>query len=249
MSQITVTTQKEWDDIPSDFDGYIYIQSPVNSRIFIAERKGLRVVAWENSSVVARENSSVVARGNSSVEAWENSSVVARGNSSVVARENSSVEARGNSQIAQYSDDAKLKISGNARIIFLPRTIEEYCDFYGITAKDGVALLFKAIRADGGSFHDSDFKYTIGESKSQHCDPDLSVRCSYGLHVSHLHWAIDFGRQHRDFKIIECAVPLDKVVVPKNTDGKVRTSELTVLREVPVEEWGIYGKIMDKKGA
>lgn len=40
---------------------------------------------------------------------------------------------------------------------------------------------------------------------------------------------------------------MDKVVVPKYTDGKVRTSELTVIREVPMEEWGIYGKIMAKQ--
>lgn len=31
------------------------------------------------------------------------------------------------------------------------------------------------------------------------------------------------------------------------SDGKIRTSELRVLREVPLEELGAYGKIVAKK--
>jgi hypothetical protein len=328
VDTITVTSQKEWDAIPKEFSGYVYIKSP-NEWIVVAERKCFRVVArenssvvaWENSSVVALENSSVVARENSSVAAWENSSVVARGNSSVVARENSSVVAwensrvvargnssvearenssvvarenssvaawenssvvargnssvvaRGNSsvvawensrvvalenssvvawenvQIAQHSDLAKLKAHGNARIVYLPKTPQEYCDFYGITTKDGAAILYKAVREDLASFHDSNFKYAIGETITHECDPSLDRDCSFGLHVSHLYWALDFYRSRNNFKIIECAVPLDKIIVPKNTDGKVRTSELTVLREVPPEEWGVYGKILAKSKA
>lgn len=42
---------------------------------------------------------------------------------------------------------------------------------------------------------------------------------------------------------------MDKIVVPDFTDGKVRASELTPLREVPVEEWGIYGRVLQKQQA
>jgi len=215
-------------------------------------------VARENSSVEARENSSVEAWGNSSVEAWGNSSVEAWGNSSVEAWENSSVEAwenssveaRGNSQIAKYSDDTILKVSGNARIVTLPRTPKEYCDFYGIEVRDGQAILYKAVRQDLASFHDPSFQYVVGESKNQKCDPSPKRDCSFGLHVSHLPWAVDFGKSETfggPFKVLECAVPLEKIVVPFNGTGKVRASELTVLREVPIEEWGIQGKILAKK--
>jgi len=150
-------------------------------------------------------------------------------------------------QIVRYSDFAKLKIRGNARIVTLPDTAEEYCDFYGIKIVDGKAIVYKAIRNDWKNFWDQSFTYEVGKSYTANCDPNRDVQCSHGLHVSHMAWAIVFGRQYRDFRIIECAVPLSKIVVPKNTDGKVRTSELTVLREVPIEEWGLYGKIIAKQ--
>jgi len=326
LNEITVKNQQEFDAIPQDFEGCIYIGSPRGVRIVITGRKGYiiawenssveawgnsSVVAWKNSSVVARgnssveawgnssvearenssveawgnssvvawENSSVVARGNSSVEAWGNSSVVARGNSSVEAWENSSVVARGNSsveawgnssveawenssveawenssveawgntQIAKYSDRTNLKVSGNARIVTLPSTPEEYCDFYGIEVRDGQAILYKAVRDNLTSFHDFSFQYAVGETKENECDPSPLRDCSYGLHVSHLPWAIDFARGNSDFKILECSVPLNTIIVPLNGNGKVRTSELTVLREVPIEEWGVQGKIMAKQ--
>ena len=247
MSQIIVKSQQEWDDIPKEFDGYIYIQSPRENRLIVAERKGFRVEARENSSVVAWGNSSVEARGNSSVVAWGNSSVEAWGNSSVEAWENSSVDGKGNTQIVQQSDRAKLLISGNARIVTNPHNTSEYCDFYGVPVKDGFATLYKAVRNDLTSFHDNSFAYHIGEASACQCDPSTDLSCSYGLHVSHLHWALSFGRGYGDFKIIECAVPVDKIITPTNTDGKVRTSELLVIREVPLEECGVYGKIIAKQ--
>ena len=231
MEEIVVKSQNDWDDVPKKFQGDVYIQSPSGSRLVIAERKGYTVVARGNSQVVARGNSQVVAWENSQVEAWENSQV----------------EAWGNVQIAQYSEHAKLELRGNARIVKLPQTIQEYCDFNGITVKDGVAVLYKAVRPNGSSFNDSSFLYEVGKTVTNNCDPSVDNQCSYGLHVAHLHWAIDFGCQRGDFKIIECAVPIEKIIVPRNNDGKVRTSELMVLREVPMEEWGIYGKILVRK--
>ena len=216
MNEITVRTQAEWDAVPKDFDGYIYIKSE-SGRIIIAERKGC--------------------------------SVVARGNSSVEARENSSVEATGNTQVVQYSDYTAIKVSGNARIVRLPKTIEEFCDFHGVETRDGKAILYKAVRPDGKAFYDGNFLYTIGEIATDKCDTSVERNCSTGLHIAHKHWALEFGRDKGEFKLLECAVPLDKIVLPKHTDGKVRTSELTVLREVPLEECGVYGKIIAKERA
>jgi len=322
MSEIIVKSQLDWDQIPDDFKGYIYIQS--DTRIVVEKRKGCKVVArdnssvlaygdssvvalenssvvawensvvnaWDNSVVEARGNSSIVARGNSSVwaldnsvvkawgnssveardnsvvkawdnsvvKAWDNSVVEARGNSSVVALENSSVvawensvvkawdnsvvEARGNVQVCKYSDFVSISTQGNARIVTLPKTLQEYCEFYGVTVKDGHAILYKAVSPTYSSFYDREFVYEPGEKKEVDCDPSTDRPCSHGMHVSHLLWALDYGRYYNEFKILECAVPLDKIVVPTNTDGKVRTSELTVLREVPPEEWGVFGKVL-----
>jgi len=36
--------------------------------------------------------------------------------------------------------------------------------------------------------------------------------------------------------ILECEVPIKDIVVSKNCDGKVRTSQLKVVRELPQEE-------------
>lgn len=40
-----------------------------------------------------------------------------------------------------------------------------------------------------------------------------------------------------DMALLECEVPVKNIIVCKDTDGKVRTSKLKVLREVPKEEW------------
>ena len=116
MNEITVTSQQQLDDLPRDYHGRIYIKfgTPSNKAIVRRKYDFASVVAWENSYVVAWENSYVEARGNSYVEAWENSSVV----------------ARGNSQINQKSDASKINVSGNARVVHDPLTIDEYVDFY-----------------------------------------------------------------------------------------------------------------------
>ena len=57
---------------------------------------------------------------------------------------------------------------------------------------------------------------------------------------------MDFGRDFENLAILEVEVPINKIVVPENTTGKVRTSEIKVLREIPLEECGVYGKILSK---
>ena len=226
------------------------------------------VVAWENSSVVARENSSVVARGNSSVVAWENSSVVARGNSSVVARENSSVEAwenssveawenssveaDGNSRIVDFLGKGRIKISGNARIVYMPKTIEEYCSFYGIKHDKKKGKLFKAVRkTDDGKYtsdRNSGFEYIIGsKAKADRIDTNVNEDCGHGIHIAHLGWCLNYGRDWKDLAILEVEADLDKIILPNGCPGKVRCLEVDVIREVPLEECGVFGKILAKR--
>jgi hypothetical protein len=230
------------------------------------------VVAHGNSSVEAHENSSVVAHENSSVVAYGNSSVVAYGNSSVVAHGNSSVEGSGNAQIVDCQDcplpNARIEITGNARIVYNPKTIHEYLDFFGIKHDKKTAVLYKAVHktlpataelyADQQmldsilqykycSDRDADFQYYIGKIIHENCNPDTEEDCSYGIHISHLAWALNFGCNWSDLAILEVEADIDKIVLPKRGNGKVRTSEVKVLREIPLEECGIYGKILARR--
>ena len=209
-------------------------------------------MARENSSVEARENSSVVAWGNSSVVARENSSVVARENSSVVAWENSSVEARGNVQVVNCLAPSygKIKISGNARIVYMPKNIHEFLDFHGVEHSDGKAIFYKAVhKKDNTYFSDykNSFTYDIGKEMEQTCDPNVNEDCSFGLHIAHLQWALDYGSNWNDLAILEVEVDIKDIVLPINSNGKVRTSKMKVLREKPLSECGVYGKILEKR--
>ena len=223
------------------------------------------VVARENSSVVARGNSSVVARGNSSVVARENSSVEARENSSVVARENSSVEAWGNVQVVDFLQEATIQLSENARAVYMPRNIEEFMNFYGIEHDKTTALFYKAVHkrkprtlyADGKevalfseyvSDYDEDFKYEIGKKvASNGFDDNPEEHCGKGIHISHKSWALDYGRNWEDLALLEVRVKIKDILLPKYSNGKVRAPKVEIVREVPLEECGLFGQMLLKR--
>ena len=253
MNEITVTSQQQLDNLPHDYHGRIYIKfgTPYDKAIVRRKYDFASVEAWGNSSVEALENSSVEAWENSSVVAWENSSVVAWGNSSVEARGNSSVVARGNSQINQKSDASKINASSNARVVHDPHTIDEYVDFYGIENSNGKAKLFKAVRKHDGVYHsdwDADFVYTIGESVAADgfCT-DPNEDCGRGIHMAYLDWCLAYGNCWTDLAILEVEADMSTVVVPKCGSGKVRAPSCKVIREVPLEECGLYGKALAKR--
>ena len=253
MNEITVTSQQQLDNLPHDCHGIIYIKfgTPYDKAIVRRKYDFASVVARGNSYVVAWGNSSVEALENSSVEAWGNSSVVALENSYVVARENSYVVARGNSQINQKSDASKINASSNARVVHDPHTIDEYVDFYGIENSNGKAKLFKAVRKHDGVYRsnwDADFVYTIGESVAADgfcADPNED--CGRGIHMAYLDWCLAYGNCWTDLAILEVEADMSTVVVPKCGSGKVRAPSCKVIREVPLEECGLYGKALAKR--
>ena len=252
MKEIIVKSQAELDALPIDFDGRIVIKfGTPYSRAVVNRSFKYSVVASENSSVVARGNSSVEAWDNSSVEAWDNSSVEAWENSSVEARENSSVEARGNTQVVDCTTKHEITTSGNARIVYNPKNITEYLDHYGIQQSDGKVKLYKAVHKRNGLYVSdkwSNFKYVIGNTAiADHLDTDPNVDCCHGIHIAYKEWALDFGKDWRDLAILEVEADVSSIVVPINGSGKVRTDKVLVLREVPMEECGLLGKILAKK--
>jgi hypothetical protein len=226
-----------------------------NSSIVVNESASVKayensfVIAFENSFVEAYESASVRAYEDSFVKAFENSFVMAFGNSTVKAFEDSSIMAYGNTQVIDYLQGAKIQISDNARIVYNPRTIYEFLDFFGIKHDKKKAKFYKAVHYDGKNYFsnfNSTFIYVIGDIVKEECDPDVEEDCSNGIHISTLNWALGFGEDWDDLAILELETDIDKIVLLKNSDGKVRTSEAKVLREVPLEECGLYGKILAK---
>ena len=243
MREIIVKSQEELDAIPVDFDGRIYIEfgTPYNRA---------RINRKFKFSVEARGNSSVVARGNSSVEARENSSVEARENSSVVAWENSSVVAKHNSQVNDRTYNHKIKTSGNARIVYDPQNISEYIETYGLEHDEKTVLLFKAVhKRDGKYMADwTDFEYVIGkEAIADSLDMNVNEDCGHGIHMAYKEWCVSYGANWSDLAILELEAEIDSIVVPLGGVGKVRAAKAKVIREVPLEECGLYGKILAKK--
>lgn len=205
MSEITVTTQQQLDNLPRDYHGRIYIKFGTPYDKAIVRRK------YDFASV----------------EAW------------------------GNSQISPKSDTSKIKTSGNARIVRDPCSIDEYVDFYGIENSNGKAKLFKAVRKRDGLYRsdwDSDFMYTIGKSvvADGFCT-DPNEDCGNGIHMAYLSWCLAYGSCWPDLAILEVEVDMNTVVVPKYGSGKVRAPSCKVIREVPLEECGLYGKILARR--
>ena len=234
---ITVKSQVELNRIPIDTDEQIYIEF---GSYFVP------------AIVRNKYRYSVVARGNSFVEARENSFVEAWGNSFVEARENSSVVANGNVQVVDRQISAgRIKISGNVRKVYMPKNIEEFMNFYGIKHDKTTAIFYKAVHKFNNKFlsnYDKDFEYMIGSKAAEpDCSTDTTDDCGRGIHISHLAWALDFGRNWSNLAIIELEVKIKDIIMPINTDGKVRVPEAKVLREVPLSECGLYGKILERR--
>ena len=238
MNEKIVTSQAELDAIPVDYNGRIIIKFGIPAKRAVVDKKYLfSVEAWDNSSVVAC--------GNSSVEAWDNSSVV--------ARDNSSVEAWGNSQVVDAHRRGNIKVSGNARIVYNPDNITDWASANGITITDGKIRLYKAVHKRDGKYvanWGNDFIYTIGAvSEANGFTTDPAEDCGQGIHMATLGWSAAYGRDWGDIALLELEADADEIVVPLYETGKVRAPKALVIREVPLEEAGIMGKILAKRRA
>ena len=192
---------------------------------------------------MARGNSSVVARENSSVEAWENSSVVARGNSSVVAR--------GNSQIVDAERCGNVKTSGNARVVYNPDNIADWAEGNDIPIVDGKIKLCKAVHKRNTVYvsdWDRDFFYEIGEmAVANGFTVEPEEGCGQGIHMATASWACAYAQNWDDIALLELEADAAEIVVPLYEPGKVRALKAKVLREVPLEEAGLLGKVIAKR--
>lgn len=228
MAEIIVKSQKEFDEIPQDYNGRIYVEFGTTYNMAVINR--------------VFEKAVVVLRGNSSAEL--------RGNSSAVLRENSSAELWGNSQAVDVESKGNAITNGNSRVVYLPRNIEEYIKYYSLDSTDEYVTLYKAVHKSNGKYYsdyDKSFCYEIGKvADSPIFSKNVSQQCGSGLHLAHLVYALAFGKDWSDCAILECRAKKEDVVVPIPNQGKVRVPRCEVVREIPLEECGAYGKILAK---
>jgi len=205
------------------------------------ESSQVNVMRGSSQVNVMRESSQVKEmRGSSQVkEMWGSSQVnLLKGANTVVCF--------GYNSLRVFSDNVKnLKLSLNDTSILIEiPTIENNFDVYRknypVKMVGDKAILYKAVHKVGENYcsdYDRSFKYVIGELKQEKkTDNNSKNSCSQGIHVSHLKWAIDFGRNWSDMVILECEVDAADIIVSADCDGKVRTPKLLVLREVSEQE-------------
>ena len=108
-------------------------------------------------------------------------------------------------------------------------------------SEDGKSLImYKAVHKINGEYvsdYDKDFKYKIGNLYKEECSEQIDKSCDVGLHVSDLVFAINFGSNWENMAILEVIVPIETTVISKDCNGKIRTSELRVIREIEKEEY------------
>ena len=206
---------------------------------------------WGNASAVLRDNARAVLRDNASAELWDNASAELWDNASAELWGNASAELWGNAQIVDVCRSGRASVSGNARVVYLPQSLEEFISHYGIKG-DGEITLYKAVHKYNEQYfsdHDDEFECRIGEIAvpDNGFDDNAHEKCGAGINMAPLHWCLDYGREWSDLAILEMTALREDVVVPMNTDGKVRARKAKVIREVPLSECGIYGEILAKR--
>lgn len=220
MNKKIVTSQAELDAIPEDYNGRIIIKFGTPDKRAVVNKKYLFFVC-------------------------------ANGNSSVCANDNSSVCANGNSQVVDAHRSGNIKVSGNARIVYNPDNITDWASANGITITEGKIRLYKAVHKRDGKYvadWDNDFIYTIGVvAEANGFTTDPAEACGQGIHMATLGWSATYGRDWGDIALLELEADADEIVVPLYETGKGRAPKALVIREVPLGEAGIMGKILAKR--
>lgn len=268
MNKKIVTSQAELDAIPVDYSGRIIIKFGTPNHLAIVSKKYLRPVeACDNSFIWTSNNSYVRVSGHSYVWAHDNSYVWAYGNSSVRVYGSSTVEAYGSSTVEVYGDGSvvaydnsqvvdahrrgNIKVFGNARVVYNPDNITDWASANGITITDGKIRLYKAVHKREDKYvadWDGDFIYTIGavaEADGFTTDPEED--CGQGIHMTTLKRSALYGQCWSDIALLELEADANEIVVPLYEAGKVRAPKALVIREVPLIEAGIIGKILEER--
>jgi len=177
-----------------------------------------------------RDSATMTLYGEAMVSAYSAKSIICKGYNVVKIRKSD-------------RKNVKLVMGKNATLVIVPDFKPTFSDFaarFPVEVKGKSAILYKAVHKRDGRYvsqFDSSFDYAVGAVKNAKCSPSKTKSCTTGMHVADKGYALNFGSGWDDLALLECAVPTSKIVVASDCDGKVRTSELKVLREVPPEEY------------
>ena len=187
------------------------------------------VEAWESAHVEAWGSAHVEARGSAHVEARESAHVVAWGSAHVVASK--LVAVHRHAQTATVEGGVVIEVTR-------PATAAEWCDYYGVSMVDGVATLYKSVRADYGSSYDPAFSWRPGT------EPDAgaidSRECGVGLHFSP---CVSMARQFHDApdaRYLACPVRVADIRVHPNPTYPTKVKAQRVCG--PIYEVDRYGQ-------
>ncbi len=175
-----------------------------------------------------------------------------RATAQVTAYDSSQVRAYGSSQVMAYDSSqvtatkyVAVTIHGQANVtegvkIRLPKltTALQWCEFYGVSVTQGIALLYKAVRADFTSGYNGHVSYRPGTNPRAPDWDEGVAECGGGLHFSPtpVH-ALRFFRDAQRF--VACPVHLTDMVIHPDEEfpEKVKARQVAA----PVYEVDIHG--------
>ena len=181
---------------------------------------------------------------------WESSHAVLRESSHAVLRESSHAELRESSHAVLskfacahiYGKQVNCKGGVQIRIPEI-LTAKEWCAFYGVEIKKGIAILYKAVNEDFST--QNGIVYTPGTLPEAPDWDDGKAECGGGLHFSfHPGAALEFKNDAEKF--VACPVKVSQIVVHKNPQypNKIKARRVCA----PVWECDRDGKPIIKDG-
>jgi hypothetical protein len=217
---------------------------------------------WENATATLRENATATLWGNATATLRENATATLRENATATLRENATAtlwenataKAEGFCSLSLFgktkavlaktchafimSPDAKAK--GGTQTKANLKTGQDWCNYYGVSVKRGIATVYKGVRDCYGSFHDSDFKWLPGTSpKSEQWD---DRECSHGLHFSPT--PRHTLTHHEAVRFLACKVKVSDMLVFFNGTYPHKCKAPAVV--APIYEVDIDGKAIEQ---
>ena len=125
MKTIEIKCQKDWDELPDNFEEFTVLKIISKETIIITSNpNNSRAELWDNSSAALRGNSSAALRDNSSAELydsssaelWDSNSALLYGNSRAELWDNSSTITNESATVHNYSSATKIKSYDNSTI-------------------------------------------------------------------------------------------------------------------------------------
>lgn len=192
-----------------------------NTSVYCGEHS--EIEAFDNAIIYARGYAVIKAKNHAIVNAWEFVNVHAQGNVVVNANGNAIIQVAdnvtvnaGKHNIINFDVDNYVgKINGGIQVeIPKIKTAEEWCEYWGVEVKDGVAILYKGTDDDYSTFcaRSADIYYRPGETPRAPDWDDGKKECGGGLHFSPTPFHV-FGFRCNVDHFIACPVRIDEIVV------------------------------------